>query len=95
MLKRWLVATDAFTLADEAAAKAIYDELSPHMGALCEMLSSPEEITVGTVEGGLAGWMEHTRTLQVSFTSGEALAIPAECIRELGRGGEWNIAPKE
>ncbi|GAQ80687.1 aspartyl/glutamyl-tRNA amidotransferase subunit A [Klebsormidium nitens] len=64
-LKRWLVATDAFTLADEAAAKAIYDELLPHMSALCEMLSSPEEITVATEEGGLAKWMEHARTIQL------------------------------
>jgi hypothetical protein len=68
-LKKWLVASDAFALADEAAAKAIYEELSPHVNALSELLSPPEEITVASRPelGGLDEWREHARIIQVKL----------------------------
>ncbi|GJP41728.1 hypothetical protein CLOM_g1370 [Closterium sp. NIES-68] len=66
----WLVAKDAFELADEDAARAIYDKISPHTDAIAAALGGrPEEVAVagevGSELGGVHEWVEAMRVLQL------------------------------
>ncbi|CAI6005869.1 unnamed protein product [Closterium sp. NIES-65] len=66
----WLVAEDAFELADKDAARAIYDKISPHIDEIAALLGGrPEEKRVageeGSEVGGVHEWVDAMRVLQL------------------------------
>ncbi|CAI5512801.1 unnamed protein product [Closterium sp. Naga37s-1] len=66
----WLVAEDAFELADKDAARAIYDKISPHIDEIAALLGGrPEEMRVageeGSEVGGVHEWVDAMRVLQL------------------------------
>ncbi|KAK9904266.1 hypothetical protein WJX75_008073 [Coccomyxa subellipsoidea] len=65
-LKRWLVAKDAFDLADGAASKAIFEAFQRDLPGVKALLGEPQEVTVAEVEGPgpLAEWNEIFRVSQ-------------------------------
>ena len=64
-LKRWLVARDAFDLADEAARNLVYGAVSERKDAIVSLLGPPEEIDLDSIGGGtFDDWFECFRVLQ-------------------------------
>ncbi|CAI5530186.1 unnamed protein product [Closterium sp. Naga37s-1] len=66
----WLVAEDAFELADKDAARAIYDKIAPHIDEIAAVVGGrPEEMRVageeGSEVGGVHEWVEAMRVLQL------------------------------
>ncbi|CAI7777520.1 unnamed protein product, partial [Closterium sp. NIES-54] len=66
----WLVAEDAFELADKDAARAIYDKIAPHIDEIAAVVGGrPQEMRVagdeGSEVGGVHEWVEAMRVLQV------------------------------
>eukprot|EP00898_Chlorokybus_atmophyticus_P009229 jgi/Chlat1/936/Chrsp108S01368 len=60
---RWLVAADAFEVADKSTSKAIYDALSAHFQELIELVGPPIDTRVAP--DSLAAWTADFRTLQL------------------------------
>jgi len=74
---RWLVAKDAFELADRQVAQAIYEPVSSKLTEIASLFQSkeeermvkPEEVEVGSIEGGLTGsegWFDVFRICQAA-----------------------------
>lgn len=66
-IKRWMVATDAFDLADKAATEALYNALQSNFGDVCAILGggSPQEVELASgTEGGLGAWANAFRVHQ-------------------------------
>eukprot|EP00892_Ulva_mutabilis_P006307 jgi/Ulvmu1/4048/UM019_0025.1 len=64
-LDRWIVAKDAFAMAEEAAG-AIYGRLSGRFEAVQELLGEPSEVSVSEGQGTLKEWLAVFKTLQAS-----------------------------
>ncbi|CAL8470644.1 g10186 [Coccomyxa elongata] len=65
-LRRWLVAKDAFELADGATSKAIYEAVQRDFQGVRDILGEPQEVTVAEVEeaGPLSTWYDIFRVSQ-------------------------------
>mmetsp|Transcript_39155 Transcript_39155/g.92738 ORF Transcript_39155/g.92738 Transcript_39155/m.92738 type:complete len:344 (-) Transcript_39155:430-1461(-) len=63
---RWIVATDAFDLADDETRQAVYDALSCEFAAVASVLGSPSERCVASKGdgGSLESWLDVFRTIQ-------------------------------
>ncbi|KAI7841639.1 hypothetical protein COHA_004659 [Chlorella ohadii] len=64
-LRRLLVATDAFGLAEEGTNRALYDALSARIGQVADLLGKPQEVNVASSTGGLTdAWFTAFRVHQ-------------------------------
>lgn len=77
---RWLVASDAFALADEATGKVLYDRLSSRFEQVVGIIGQPTEVDVASglaaqEMGKLSDWAEVFRVTQVR--GGSVIAPPA------------------
>mmetsp|Transcript_21304 Transcript_21304/g.54631 ORF Transcript_21304/g.54631 Transcript_21304/m.54631 type:complete len:460 (+) Transcript_21304:139-1518(+) len=63
---RWLVATDAFDLSDDATRQAIYDAMSVDFPAVTAVLGPPKELAIASLEGegSLEQWLDVFRVIQ-------------------------------
>ena len=61
---RWLVARDAFSLAEASTTKALNDALSKRLDDVQGVLGPPSEIDVGGVQGQLTDWFDIFRICQ-------------------------------
>eukprot|EP00887_Chlorella_sp_A99_P002188 scaffold21.g2188.t1 len=63
-LRRWLVGADAFAQADDATSSALHAALVARVQRASELLSQPQEVEVGGVEGGLGRWLDVFRAYE-------------------------------
>mmetsp|Transcript_12237 Transcript_12237/g.38764 ORF Transcript_12237/g.38764 Transcript_12237/m.38764 type:complete len:233 (+) Transcript_12237:940-1638(+) len=63
-LGQWMVATDAFELAEGATATALFEAVAARRADVFARLGEPEEVVAGSIEGGLGAWFAAFRTLQ-------------------------------
>jgi amidase len=77
-LRRLLVATDAFALADEPTCQALYSALSSRIEQVTALLGKPAEVEVAAASGGLQqAWFTAFRVHQAREVGGWVGALPA------------------
>lgn len=97
---RWLVAQDAFTVADTATTQAIYDRLSgPRFEQVTAVLGKPEEVPVAGAAMAadglqlLGSWVDVFRITQVRYChmGADPSKVSAWCVRSMHTSESWGL----